>query len=419
MQAKSHNPRTLWLIAIGLFFPLFFQLSGHFFNSEKLVIDSGGVLTQLPLPISVIACIAGVLVFLRNYRRADTAMLFIVLMASGMLLSVVFAAPDGEVVWRKLLLALQFLLPTMGLLLGQLVNDDRNVIPGAFLWVLCLLVPIQLLASWWQHSLTLTHYFYVFSIYQHFQFVPVIFVIAYCLVMVHLWSTHKRLLRCLTFIMGVYVVASASFLAIIAYGVFLAGFFLLKMLNRKGGRWMGGFALAASAAAAVLVIGAYLLVSKNSTGVIDNTGQYTNKFRMMADGKLPLNVVGRLSDWKMYSDWIVESKRTLVFGHVEPPPRDVKTSAHNWYLDFVYNFGLISVLPVLILIACTAQAVVRQRKVLPQETLWLAGLVAYLVLVDSVFKVTLRQPYPGIFAYFLWGLLLTRLHVSPLRSRAV
>jgi hypothetical protein len=416
MQAKPHNPRMLWLIAIGLFFPLFFQLSGHVFNSEKMVIDSGGVLTQLPLPLSVIACVVGILVSFRSYRRADAAMLFIVLLASSMLVSVVFAAPTGQIVWRKLLLALQFLLPTMGLVLGQLVHDERNVIPKAFLWVLCLLVPIQLLASWWQHSLTLTHYFYVFSIYQHFQFVPVIFVIAYCLAMVHLWSTHKPLLKCLTFVMGVYVIASASFLAISAYSGFLAVFFLLKMLNRKGGRWTGFFALAASAVAAVLVIGVYFMVAK-STAVIDNNGQYTNKFKMMADGRLPLNVVGRLADWKMYGDWIVESRRTLVFGHVEPPPRDVKTSAHNWYLDFVYNFGLISILPVLVLIACTVRAIVKQRKMLSEETLWLAGLVAFLVLIDSVFKVTLRQPYPGIFAYFLWGLLLTRLHVSPLRIR--
>lgn len=36
-------------------------------------------------------------------------------------------------------------------------------------------------------------------------------------------------------------------------------------------------------------------------------------------------------------------------------------------------------------------------------------LVRFLVLVDSNFEVTLRQPYPGIFAFFLWGLLLARL----------
>ncbi|MES2510161.1 MAG: hypothetical protein V4625_09535 [Pseudomonadota bacterium] len=415
MQLPSSNPRILWLIAIGLFFPLFFQLSGHVFNSEKLVIDSGGVLTQLPLPFSLIACLAGILMSFRHYRRAGTAAVFILTLALGMLLSVLFAAPDGQVVWRKLLLALQFLLPTMGLVLGQLVDDEQNVIPKAFLWVLCLLVPVQLLASWWQLSLTLTHYFYVFSIYQHFQFVPVIFVIAYCLVMVHLWTTRPRLLKCLTFVMGIYAMASAAFLAISAYCGFLVVFFLLKMSRRRDAWRAGLLTLVVSTAAVVSMFGIYFLVAKSDTEFVDSTSQYANKFKMIADGKLPLNVVDRMADWKMYGDWIVESQRTLVFGHIEPPPRAVKTSAHNWYLDFVYNFGLISMFPVLVLIACTAWAVVRQRKTLPEETLWLAGLVAFLVLVDSVFKVTLRQPYPGIFAYFLWGLLLTRLRISPLR----
>jgi hypothetical protein len=55
----------------------------------------------------------------------------------------------------------------------------------------------------------------------------------------------------------------------------------------------------------------------------------------------------------------------------------------------------------------------RRRESLSGQTLWLAALVAFLVLVDSNFKVTLRQPYPGIFVYFLWGLLLSRLRPAP------
>lgn len=48
---------------------------------------------------------------------------------------------------------------------------------------------------------------------------------------------------------------------------------------------------------------------------------------------------------------------------------------------------------------------------LPAQTWWLTVIVFYLVVIDSNFKVTLRQPYPGIFAYFMWGLLLSRLRV--------
>jgi len=51
----------------------------------------------------------------------------------------------------------------------------------------------------------------------------------------------------------------------------------------------------------------------------------------------------------------------------------------------------------------------KQRKFISVETWWLLAIVFYLVVIDSSFKVTLRQPYPGIFTYFLWGILLSRL----------
>ena len=43
-------------------------------------------------------------------------------------------------------------------------------------------------------------------------------------------------------------------------------------------------------------------------------------------------------------------------------------------------------------------------------------ILARRVVIDSNFKVTLRQPYPGIFAYFMWGLLLSRLRTSTTES---
>lgn len=408
MQSRTTN-LTLWLIATALLFPLFIQFSGGIFNSEVFIIDSKGILSTLPLPISIIACLFGIFVFSRNYRQATQAIVFISALVAAILLSVMFSGESHGVDMRKAILAAQFLLPTMGLFFGQLVHDEDNIVPRAFMWVLLLLVPFQLLAGWSQHTLTLTHYLYVFSIYQHFQFVPVIFVMAFCLVMLHLWVHYKVLLRILTFIMGVYVISSASFLAIGAYCCFVLEFFLRRILGLQAKRMAGLVAFGAGIAVAVAVVGVYIVVAKNSTAVVDNNGQYTGKFGALAEGKLPINVVQRLSDWKLYGDWIVESKRTLVFGHIAPPPREVKTSAHNWYLDFAYNFGLIALLPILSLIIFTSWQIWRFRKYLPEQTLWLAGLVAFLVLIDSNFKVTLRQPYPGIFAFFLWGLLLSRL----------
>ena len=408
MQSKK-NELTLWLIAIALLLPLFVQISGGIYSNLEAITDSGGLFKTLPLPISLIACLLGILVLAKNYRRAIPAVLFINGLFALMVVSLLFADANQTIEQRKMLIGLQFLLPTLGLVLGQLVDDDENVVPKAFMWVLLLIVPFQLLAGWWQKTLTLTHNLYLFSIYQHFQFVPVIFVLAFCWVMVNLWSEYKKALGFLTVAMGIYALASASFLAIGLYCAFVTLFFLRALFQLKTGRLLGLTIFVAGMMVASFVVVLYYGIAEKNTSIVGDHGQYVGKFKTLADGKMPVNVTHRLDDWKLYRDWITESSRTILMGHVEPPPREIKTSAHNWYLDFVYNFGLLALLPLVALIGFTGWALARHRKVLRAQTLWLAALVAFMVLIDSNFKVTLRQPYPGIFAYFLWGLLLSRL----------
>jgi peptidoglycan/LPS O-acetylase OafA/YrhL len=68
-------------------------------------------------------------------------------------------------------------------------------------------------------------------------------------------------------------------------------------------------------------------------------------------------------------------------------------------------------MPIFFLIAYTMRAVWQQRRDVWRidRLTWLAAVVLFVVIVDSNFKVTLRQPYSGIFAFFLWGVLLARL----------
>ncbi|MBS1227005.1 MAG: hypothetical protein H6R17_282 [Proteobacteria bacterium] len=412
MQIKVYN-FTVWLIAITLLFPLFFQLSGGIYKEAAWVMDSGGVLDSLPLPISIVTCVIGLLVFFRNVRQAVPSILFVLAFFAVIVLSLVFSSENVDIEYRKMIFAAQTLLPTMGLVLGQLVRDEQNAIPRAFMWVLLLVVPFQLFAGVLQNTLTLTHYLYVFTIYQHFQYVPVIFVMAYCLVMVHLYESQKPLSFFLTFVMGMYVIASASFLAISLYIGFVLLFFLITILRFKTTRLNSFLIIGAGILAVALIMSLYFLAAKNNKIADGEKGVYYLKFQSLANGKMPTNVAERLSDWKMYGNWIGESKRTLVFGHVSPPPREIKTSPHNWYIDLSYNLGLLSLLPVLALIIFTALLIRRFHGALSSETWWLTGLVAFMVLVDCNFKVTLRQPYPGIFAYFLWGLLLSRLRFQP------
>src|SRR6185369_3396166 len=123
------------------------------------------------------------------------------------------------------------------------------------------------------------------------------------------------------------------------------------------------------------------------------------------------NVEERFSDWRLFGGGVIESPEALLFGHPKPLARDQRTSAHNFYIDFAYSFGVLALLPVLALIAYTAALLWRRREAVwaSESLLALALVVTLLVLVESNLKVSLRQPYPGIAIFFLWGLLLARL----------
>src|SRR4029079_15357621 len=76
------------------------------------------------------------------------------------------------------------------------------------------------------------------------------------------------------------------------------------------------------------------------------------------------NVVERFSDWRLFGHGIFESPQALMFGHANPLAREKRTSAHNFYVDFAYNFGVLALFPLLVLISYTAVLLWCRRRAL-------------------------------------------------------
>ena len=405
---ETNHKLLNWGIGLGLLFPLFFQFSVGIYSG--FINDSGGIIATLPLPLALVTCFIGITLHHNRFRQAGIAWAFITAMLLLFLLSLLFAGSEWKIEIRKVIVLVQFLIPMVALALGQMLKDDEQTIPKAFLVVLLIIVPAQLLAGWAQGTLTLTHSLYVFSIYQHLQFVPVIFVCAFIVATTTLWDSHRRVSLALFPVMAIYVMASGSFLTIAAFVSFLAVFvWRVARADKKLSRSLVPVAALAAVAFVIFASGAYLNASKGNSSIVGDNGAYLNKFKILSEGGLPSNVSERLADWRLFGSGIIENPRTMVLGHAAPMVREVKSSAHNWYIDIVYTFGLMSLLPVFLLIGYTSYLFWQTRGHLAFDTLWLAFAVLFLVLIDSNFKVTLRQPYSGVFSYFLWGLLLTRL----------
>lgn len=421
---KQHLLRAF--IAVGVLFPIFFHLSGGIYRSpDTILYDSGGSVMDAPLPVALMVVFLGGVLLAGRYRDAAPALGLALVMFAGMAFTTTVAAAGGGLETRKLLLLIQFLVPTAALVVGQLYgarDDALQLCAKAFLGVITAIVPVQMGVSLDRHLIW--HHLWLFTIYQHRQFVPIVFVGAYLFAAFVLLENRRfrPWVLMLAPIMGAYAAATYAVLAL----AFLVGGLAVLVLARSR--------TAAVSLCMILAVGgaaAFLYYDRGSTSFHAKYGTFLSTEPEAAsdpgrdavapseptgpaESRIPLNVRPRLADWALYARGIVESPWTALFGHAKPFDRAISTSAHNYYLDLVYNFGLVALLPLLWLIAYTAVLLWRARSSLGRDLplLGLAVVVGFLVLIDNDFKVTFRQPYPGLFGFFLWGLLLSRLAAS-------
>lgn len=395
-----------WVL-LFVFLPLFFQLDGSIFSSPLMIYDSQGKLMHLPLPFSLLACFIGAALLIK-FDQVVLATKIIFFMFVCMLFSTVISTSlsGGTTEIGRYILLIQFLLPFFALLLGQSYISPSNKLlhfEAIALYVLLLIIPFQIIATLLQSTGRLSPWLWVFSVYQHLQYVPVVFVTLYFLALtsLHELTMHRNMLLGLAMFMGIYAVLSFSTLAIalVAFGLIV----LPTLLFHKGERW---FAWAIAVILAVSLFSGFLLVKDNSA--------FSHKFEFYAMSKdqAPVNVLERIEYWNIYIKGIFESPQAMAFGHPDRLERSAVPSAHNYYLDLAYNFGVLALLPLFYLIYKTASGVFQRwrNKELSLSLIVLICTVAFFVFVDNSLKVGFRQPWPGIIMFFLWGVLLLRLN---------
>ncbi len=378
-------------LAALLLMPIFVQTGNGLFLDHTLHYDTGGKLTNLPLPLSVVACFAGI-ILLGEYEGAFLSFSFIfltcLLMAFGAMLSSKVGPLQES---AKLMQMIQFILPMFALVLGQffVAQNGKSRFERAFLYLLAFIVPLHLLASWWQGSLILLPFVGLFSIYQYMEYVPGILICAYLVSLYSLWDAaiERRILLILAPLMAVYAAASMSATAMT---LLLAGFVGLGYI-----RWR---LHAEKIIPAVLLVvtalaGGYLHFEKIHAATVG----YTEK-----EMALPVPAGGRTG--------VISATDIFLVGH-EGISELRHSGDRSYYRDLFYNFGLLASLPVAGLLGYTLFLAYRHRAAIFSSTA-LAGLclvTLFELFVDNSMKAGMRQPYPGIFTFFLWGMLLSQL----------
>ena len=403
--------------AVILVFPIFFQLNGKIFNDPSLVFESVGQLSRLPIPISVFACFGG-LFLIRDLKNSKKSIYMLFLTFLFMLGTALISAQRPFSNLRdKLILMVQFLLPMLALILGQVFESEQmnsKLFEKTAIFVLLILVPCQLISTWLSGLPVLSPYLYAFSIYQQLQYVPGIFVCLYLLALYSLWDTgyYKMILFIFASLIGAYAVFSTSILTNV---LLYSGIFLFAGLRFY--RTHHTLPLLLTLVVICTSVGTLHIMRKDSTVHI----QYLQKIDIpssnpvIIDNKILSHNVPhsshRMKIWKHFINEIVSNPKMFFFGSPKRPDRNEYASAHNYYLDLAYNFGILSLLPIIGMLILTIKKVFSSRKEVFSDSFML-GLVFvtfFILLIDNSLKVGLRQPYPGIISFFLWGFLLSRL----------
>ncbi len=406
------------LILFFLVFPIFIQFSGSMvFADNAMNYLSEGKLSRLPLPVSLIACFVGIAVLVRyNKVQLATSVLFCFFIT--MLFSVFINSPaNGSEELNKLVLVIQYILPVFALILGQSYLQPENIylrFESVFLYILLLIVPFEVVATIMQYGHGyLTPYLYVFSIYQHLQYVPVIFIGLYSLCIYSLIDSRllRNLMLFLSPFMGVYIIFSNSLLALSVLILLIISLFIFLLFSRKHVIWMSFLILLLMVSILFTFSSSPSSFQKKYHSFFPEISQTDNNHKMESNKDEVVNVNDRLIYWKIYWKGISKNIHTVLFGNTKMIDRELAPSAHNYYLDLLYNFGIISLLPIFYLLFVTLKIIYQDRRkiIYAADFLALTVLVVFFIFVDNMLKVGFRQPYPGIIMFFLWGVLINKI----------
>jgi len=463
VSIRQIPPATRWraLVLALVFLPLFVQLDRGLYTDVKSVTGPRGVITNLPIPISVFVSAVAAAVMARRWIREPVVLLLGSTIPLMLVTSLV--AGDGSVSWTKLkLLLFQFAVPMAGFALGrEIARDAQAVRTGALLlfFTAATTVTAHLLSSWLvSRSALLSATVFGVGIYNHLQYVPVIVMSAYLLAVFLIvdpasgFSTRAgRSAVLFGVIVAFYLAASISMTATFGFWLALA---LLLLVIPASGRLVTGTTLVL----AILISVIYTAVATPRSvafqakllGADDpESGPHAEMAGLVEAGDpdvlalfdledmaaegharelsdrrsvpprwrfLP-NIGERTYFWAFYLDATTSSVRAFLFGHPEQPDMTRFPSAHNYYLDMLYNFGLPPLIPIAAIILRTGMfGLARLRDMRRSPALaGLAFLTALLLFVDNGLRVGMRQLYPGIATFLVWGLAFTMLETGARR----
>ena len=126
-------------------------------------------------------------------------------------------------------------------------------------------------------------------------------------------------------------------------------------------------------------------------------------------------LINRSYWYNIYFTEIISSPYNLLFGsNINNELYKNTSGIYNYYLDFIYNFGLVSLIPLIILMFLTIRKtlVLKNTFILDPQNASKFFILILILFLDSFLKVSLKQPYIGIIIFFIWGIYYSNLNLK-------
>lgn len=389
-----------------LLIPIFFLLNGKIYFEPSLKLNSENYLHNVPIPASyfISALLICYFLFKKNYKIFNSK-IFIILFICTISLIVLMIFTKSIDYYRVINLV-QFLLPWMGLVIAMNLKNCLNIYIIIYYFLIVILC-LQLSITFFLEKKIIISDIIFFTVYQNIQYVSTVFTLLTILVSINLFKDKKLEIIFLNLLSLIYSTLTYSLSSLSIFAIFFSGF-LLKFFFEKNQNRLKIFKMFILAFIFIMLFLGFLNYLKKDNDkqkfvTNNNVNYYENalKFKDIFSFKIPANLILRIEIYKNYFQKISNDKRILFLGDKNREFDKKFKSSHNLILDIIYKFGLILMIPYLYLFFLALHKLSKFKNKTNDFTSFLVLLIV--ILVENFFKLSLKQPYPGIISFYLIG----------------
>tara|TARA_B100000963_G_scaffold187057_1_gene162721 strand:+ start:7770 stop:9029 length:1260 start_codon:yes stop_codon:yes gene_type:complete len=401
------NKNLFFIYLIILLIPIFFLLNGKIYYEPDINLNLQSYLYNVPIPASYFISTILICYFFykKNFKIFDNKIIKILIYSIiSLIILLIF---NKSLDYYRAVNLIQFLLPWMGLIIALNLKIYENTYNVVYYFLLCIL-SLQLFLTFFLGKKIIISNILFFTVYQNIQYVSTIFTLLTILVSMNLYREKKIEIIFLNLISLIYSTLVYSLSSLIIFALFFLGY-LIKVFFKKNKSKKKIFKTLTLAIIFFFLFSNYftnLIKNDDETKFMtneNNVNYYENmlKFKDILNFKSPANINLRIEIYKKYYEEILDNKKILLIGDKEGYLDKIFKSSHNLILDIIYKFGLILVIPYLYLFFLIFFRLISLNK--KSNDFYSLLFVLVVIVIENFFKVSLKQPYPGIISFYLIG----------------